>query len=238
LETTGGTTLLISIVTPVLNEEAEIRVFLDHLAGLEGQFELIIVDGGSTDATGALIRDHAGKNPGTVNLLSAPKGRSIQMNAGACAARGEILLFLHVDCRIPADSLRVISEACGVPGVCGGAFTQDCGDAGLFSTVSCKVASTLASWSRMYFGDFGIFVQRDVFFSSGGFPALPFCEYIEMCRSVRRFGRMAQIDRFIQSSPRRFDRVGRTKLTAVYILATVLNLAGIRPVFLRRYIVD
>ena len=160
------------------------------------------------------------------------------MNAGAGAAQGEILLFLHVDCRIPADSLRVISEACGVPGVCGGAFTPDCGGAGFFPTASCKVANALAAWSRMYFGDFGIFVHRDVFFAAGGFPVIPFCEDIEMCRSVRRFGRMAQIDRLIQSSPRRFERVGRTKLTAVYILATVLNLAGIRPVFLRRYIVD
>lgn len=238
LETTGGTSLLISIVTPVLNEEAVIRGFLDHLAGLQGPFELIIVDGGSTDTTCTLIREHAGKIPLTVNLLSTLKGRSTQMNAGAGAARGEIFLFLHADCRIPADSLRVISEACRVPGVCGGAFTQDCGDAGLFPTVGCKVASALAAWSRMYFGDFGIFVQRDVFIAAGGFAVIPFCEDIELCRSARRFGRMVQIDRFIQSSPRRFERVGRTKLTAVYILATVLNLAGIRPVFLRRFIVD
>jgi glycosyltransferase involved in cell wall biosynthesis len=238
LETTGGTSPLISIVTPVLNEEAEILGFLDHLAGLQGPFELIIVDGGSTDATRALIRDHAGKIPVSVNLLSAPKGRSTQMNAGAAAARGELLLFLHADCRIPADSLGVIFEACRVPGVCGGAFTQDCGDDGLFPTVSCKVAGALAAWSRKYFGDFGIFVKRDVFFAAGGFPVIPFCEDIEFCRSARRFGRMVQIDRFIQSSPRRFERVGRTKLTAVYILATVLNEARIRPVFLMRYVVD
>ena len=101
-----------------------------------------------------------------------------------------------------------------------------------------KVANTLAAWSRIFFGDFGIFVQRDVFFAAGGFAAIPFCEDIEFCRSARRFGRMVQIDRFIQSSPRRFERVGRTKLTAVYFLAPVLNLAGIRPLFLKRYIVD
>ena len=163
LETTGRASPLITIVTPVLNEEAMVQGFLDHLSGLQGPFELIIVDGGSTDTTCALIREHAGKIPVTVNLLSAPKGRSAQMNAGAAAARGEILLFLHADCRIPADSLRVISKACREPGVCGGAFTPDCRDAGLFPTVSCKVASALAAWSRMYFGDFGIFVRRDVF---------------------------------------------------------------------------
>ena len=221
LETTGGTSLLISIVTPVLNEETGIRGFLDHLAGLQGPFELIIVDGGSTDATVALVRDHAGTIPGTVTLLSAPKGRSTQMNAGASAARGEILLFLHADCRIPADSLRVISEACSAPGVCGGAFTQECGGAGLFSTVCCTVANTLAAWSGLFFGDFGIFVRRDVFCAAGGFPAIPYCEDIEFCRSARRSGRMVQIDRFIQSSPRRFERVGRTRLTAVYVLAMV-----------------
>ena len=76
------------------------------------------------------------------------------------------------------------------------------------------------------------------FFQAGGFAIIPFCEDLEFCRSVRRFGRMVQIDRFIRSSPRRFQRVGRMKLTAVYILAIGLNMVGVRPLFLKRYIVD
>lgn len=229
---------LISIVTPVLNEEAGIRGFLDHLAGLQGPFELVVVDGGSTDATAALVRKHAKTVPGTVTLLAAPRGRSSQMNAGARVARGEVLLFLHADCMIPPDSLRVIADACSAPGVCGGAFVQARDGAGIASAACCTVANTLAARSGLFFGDFGIFVRQDHFFAAGGFPMIPYCEDVEFCRSVRSSGRMVQVDRVIRSSPRRFERVGRTRLTAVYALATVLNRAGIRPRCLERYIVD
>lgn len=229
---------MISIVTPVLNEEAGIRGFLDHLAGLQGLFELVVVDGGSSDATAALVRDHAKIVPGTVTLLAAPRGRSSQMNTGARAARGEILLFLHADCTIPPDSLRVIADACTAPGVCGGAFVQACDGAGIVSAACCAVANTLAARSGLFYGDFGIFVRRDLFFATGGFPVIPYCEDVEFCRAVRSSGRMVQIDRVIRSSPRRFERAGRTRLTAVYALATVLNRAGIRPRCLERYIVD
>ena len=230
--------MLISIITPVLNEEDVIRPFLDHLAQLQGAFELIFVDGGSSDATCAVIRQHTERFPAPVNLLSAPKGRSAQMNAGAAAAQGEILLFLHADCVIPADSLKVITQVCRVPGVSGGAFTHSFGDPGLFHAVIFNLVNTLAEYSQTFFGDFGIFVKRDVFFRVGGFEIIPFCEDLEFCRSARRSGSMVQINRVIRSSPRRFQRIGRAKLTAVYILATALNMFGLRPLFLKRYIID
>jgi len=230
--------MLISIISPVLNEENMIGPFLDHLAVLQGAFELIIVDGGSSDTTCAAIRDSAGNFPAPLHLLSAPAGRSVQMNTGAATARGEILLFLHADCRIPPDSLQVMSRACGEEGVCGGAFTHSFGEPGLFHAVISGLINTGAHVSRTFFGDFGIFVKRDVFFPAGGFEDIPYCEDLEFCRSVRRFGRMVQVNRVIRSSPRRFLRVGRVKLTAVYMLAIILNRAGIRPSFLKRCIVD
>ena len=229
---------LISIITPVLNEEKVILSFLDHLALLQGAFELIVVDGGSSDITCDKIRQRAGNFPARLDILSDTKGRSSQMNAGAAAARGEILLFLHADCMIPPDSLTVIIQACEVPGVCGGAFTHSFGDAGPFHGLTRDIINMLAKYSRIFFGDFGIFVKRDVFFRVGGFEIIPFCEDLEFCRSARRFGRMVQVERVIVSSPRRFERIGRMKLTAVYIFATLLNLIGIRPLFLKRYIVD
>jgi len=228
----------ISIITPVLNEEDMIIPFLYHLALLQGSFELIIVDGGSSDATCARIQQYTSPFPAPLHLLSAPAGRSGQMNTGAAAAQGEILLFLHVDCRIPEDSLQVITQVCTEQGVCGGAFTHSFGEPGLFHKVIGLFVNTCTKYSRTFFGDFGIFVQRDVFFQVGGFELLPFCEDLEFCRSARRYGRMKQINRVIRSSPRRFRRIGRIKLTVVYMLAIVLNKAGIRPLFLKRYIVD
>jgi len=228
----------ISIITPVLNEEDMITPFLDHLALLQGLFELLIVDGNSSDATRARIQQYAAPFPAPLHLLSAPAGRSGQMNTGAAAAQGEILLFLHADCRIPADSLQVITRACTEQGVCGGAFTHSFGEPGLFHAFIGNLINAGTRYTRTFFGDFGIFIQRDVFFQAGGFELIPFCEDLEFCRSVRKYGRMKQVNRVITSSPRRFRRIGRVKLTVVYMLAIVLNRAGIRPLFLRRYIVD
>ena len=160
------------------------------------------------------------------------------MNTGAAAAQGEILLFLHVDCRIPADSLQVITRACTEQGVCGGAFTHSFGEPGLFHAFIGNLINAGTRYTRTFFGDFGIFIQRDVFFQAGGFELIPFCEDLEFCRAVRKYGRMKQVNRVITSSPRRFRRIGRVKLTVVYMLAIVLNRAGIRPLFLRCYIVD
>jgi len=138
----------ISIITPVLNEEDMIAPFLDHLTGLEGSFELIVVDGGSSDLTCAVVRDYTGRFPAPLHLLAAPAGRSGQMNAGAEAAQGEILLFLHVDCRIPADSLEVIARACSEPGVCGGAFTHSFGEPGFFHAVIGVLVNACTKYTR------------------------------------------------------------------------------------------
>jgi rSAM/selenodomain-associated transferase 2 len=229
---------LISIITPVLNEEDMVGPFLDHVMVLQGAFELIIVDGGSTDSTCAVIHEYAGKFPALLHLIAAPAGRSGQMNTGAGAAKGEILFFLHADCRIPADSLQVITRACREPGVCGGAFTHSFGEPGPFNTVISHLINTGTRYLRTYFGDFGIFVKRDVFSLAGRFENIPYCEDLEFCRSVRKYGRMVQVNRVIHSSSRRFRRIGRVKLTVVYLLAILLNMAGIRPLFLKRYIVD
>ena len=229
---------LISVITPVLNEEEMAGPFLDHLALLQGDYELIIVDGGSSDATCSVFESSAEKFPAPLRLLSAPAGRSLQMNTGAAAARGEILLFLHADCRIPPDSLQVIARACRGEGTGGGAFIQSFGEPGLFHAVFGKLVNTWAKYTGTFFGDFGIFVHRNIFFTAGGFARIPFCEDLEFCRSVRKFGRMVQVYRVIQSSPRRFRRIGRVKLSAVYMLAFLFNLAGIRPLFLKRFIID
>src|SRR5512136_1870997 len=173
---------LISIITPVLNEEDMIKPFLDDLAGFPGSFELIVVDGGSTDATCAIVMDYIGRFPATLHLLSTEAGRSFQMNTGAQTAEGEILLFLHVDCRIPADSLEFIARTCSEPGVCGGAFTHTFGEPGFFHAVIGILVSTCAKYTRTFFGDSGIFVKRDIFFKAGGFPIIPWCEDLEFCR--------------------------------------------------------
>src|SRR5260370_28324360 len=91
---------LMSIIVPVLDEEATMTGLLDHLDALPGRSEVIIADGGSVDATRGL----AAKHPSQPRLVEAPPGRAQQMNAGAATARGAALLFLHADTRLPADA--------------------------------------------------------------------------------------------------------------------------------------
>ena len=229
---------LISIITPVLNEETTVRPFFDNLAGLDGDFEVIIVDGGSSDATPAVLNECTVGFPAPVTILQASRGRSLQMNAGAAVARGKVLLFLHVDCVIPPDSLAVIEKACALPGIVGGAFMQSFVESDRPDAVRRQPVNMLARRLQTFFGDFGIFVDREVFSLAGGFEPLPYCEDIEFCRAVRAYGKLIQVDRVIQSSPRRFERVGRSKLAAVYLLALGLNLLKIRPRCLKWLIID
>lgn len=229
---------LISIITPVLNEEAAIGPFLDNLAHLQGDFELIVADGGSSDGTVAAIEQCRPEFRAPLTLLTAPTGRGIQMNAGAAVTRGDILLFLHVDCTIPDDALFVIKKACETDGVVGGAFRQSFPDPDLFFVLSSGIVNLLAKYTGIFFGDFGIFVKKEFFSQSGGYEPIPYMEDVEFCRSAQRHGRLVQVDRVILSSPRRFLKVGRVRLVVVYALACVLNGFGIRPVFLRRFILD
>jgi rSAM/selenodomain-associated transferase 2 len=229
---------LISIITPVLNEEAAIGPFLDNLARLQGDFELIVVDGGSSDRTIVAIDQCRPGFPAPVTLLTAPTGRGIQMNTGAAAARGEILLFLHADCTLPDDALSAIKQACETDGVIGGAFRQSFPDPDLFFVVSSGMVNLFAKHTRTFFGDFGIFIKKEIFSQSGGYEQIPYMEDVEFCRSALRHGRLVQIDRVILSSPRRFLKVGRVRLVFIYALACMLNGFGIRPVFLQKFIRD
>lgn len=229
---------LISIITPVLNEETTVRQFFEHLAGLAGDFEVIVVDGESTDATLAVLNEYRVGFPVPVTVLQASRGRSSQMNTGAAVAQGTVLLFLHVDCTIPPDSLAVIGQAFTLPGVVGGAFMQSFTGSERPEAVRRQPVNRLARSLQIFFGDFGIFVDREVFVRAGSFSPVPYCEDIEFCRAVRPLGRLVQIDRVIQSSPRRFERFGGSRLAAVYLLALGLNLLGVRPLSLKRFIID
>jgi len=98
---------MISIIIPVLNEEPQILKLLDYLDEYCSGFvsEIIVVDGGSKDRTVEFV-----KNQADVLLVTSKKGRAKQMNAGAKAAKGEVLYFLHVDSFPPPGFDRKIME--------------------------------------------------------------------------------------------------------------------------------
>ncbi|WP_224241789.1 TIGR04283 family arsenosugar biosynthesis glycosyltransferase [Hyalangium gracile] len=192
---------MISVILPVLNEERRIRQRLTELAAMDGIVEVRVVDGGSTDAT----VEHARAFPG-VTVLSAPRGRASQMNAGAEGARGSVLLFLHADVALPPEAPRHIAMALEDPGVVAGAFktwtVDDVGSARLGPLL--HLADLRSRYTRHPYGDQALFVRAEAFRAVGGFPAQPLMEDLELSRRLWRIGRIRTVDARVTVSGRRF----------------------------------
>lgn len=234
----GGPVRMLSIITPVLNEEENIPGFLAHIDALEGDIELIVVDGGSTDNTWTALKGAAGSFSHRFLLLSSPAGRGIQMNAGAHHAAGTVLLFLHVDCRVTPDAPEVISRALEREGVIGGGFCHTFASGDPLLSLTSRFGNLLAARMQTFFGDFGIFIKKEAFSAIGGYEPLPYLEDVEFSRAARRHGRLVLVDRPISVSPRRYLRKGKYRLSAVYILVMLFNMVGIRPKRFIRYVVE
>lgn len=229
---------MISIVTPMLDEEENVKPFLGNLGRLEGDFELVLVDGGSRDGTLREVERHMDGFPGRLKLLEAERGRGLQMNRGAETAEGDILLFLHIDCLIQKDSLRLIERLIRGKKIIGGGFRQAFMSPDIFLKIQSSIGNLRAGLTGTFYGDYGIFVRKDVFEKVGGFDDIPFLEDVEFCKKVKKYGRLIQINRSILTSPRRYLSKGKLRLTAAFTLAVLLNSAGLRPGFLIKYIID
>jgi len=191
----------ISVIIPVLDEEQRIWQRLDELGQMAGIAEVIVVDGGSGDRTPAIARGFAG-----VQLLSTAPGRGPQMNAGARAASGDVLLFLHADVALPPDAATWVSRMLADPAVVAGAFrTRTVADAGRsWLAFFLHLADLRSRWTRLPDSDQALFVRRDVFDRVGGFPDQPLMEDLELSLRLRRVGRIATAPATVRVSGRRF----------------------------------
>ena len=228
---------MISIVTPILNEKNYVKPFLENLKLLYGDFELILVDGGSSDGTIQEIENNLHKFPKTVKLFRAERGRANQMNRGVEEAIGNIILFLHVDSYIPNDSIGLIEKNILDRKIVGGAFIHKFSNEDVFLRFLNTFGSLRSSMTKIFFGDYGIFLKKDIFWKIGGYDNILFLEDVELCRKAKKYGKLIQIKRNIITSPRRFIKEGKLKLTIAFILANIMNYLGFRPKFLLRYFI-
>ncbi len=189
---------MISVIMPVLNEELRIGARLRELAAFP---EVVVVDGGSSDATAGIVRAAGG-----ARLVAGPRGRALQMNAGARLARGEVLLFLHADCSLPPDALERIEAVLRNPAVVAGAFrTWHVADDGR-RAIWLHLADLRSRYSGLPYGDQALFVRRKIFAEVGGFPEQPLMEDLELSRRLRRRGRIVIVRSRVRVSGRRFLR--------------------------------
>jgi len=218
--------LKVSVIIPALNEAGGIRECIRSVQEQEGDPEIIVVDGGSTDGT-------IGIAGGMARVLSSDPGRAVQMNWGAQNCRGEVLLFLHGDCQLPADALRLLAEALENPEVIGGTFTLSF-DSPKF-LLRFLSFFTRFRWRYFHYGDQGIFVRRSIFGKMEGFKEIPLMEDVDFLRRLHWMGRLAVIKRPVLTSSRRFLKTGIVRQQILNTLLVILFLLGVKPETLHRW---
>jgi len=194
--------MTLSIIMPVLDESACIEAILAALAPYPMRgCELIVVDGGSRDKTLALAR------PLADHVLTAPRGRAAQMNAGASVAHGDIFLFLHADTKMPANAGALIREGLAQSGRVWGRFDVRF-DQGRVMPLIAIMMNLRSRLTGIATGDQAIFVTRAAFDKIGGFPAQPLMEDIAFSARIRHISRPAYIRARVTTSARRWRKQG------------------------------
>lgn len=216
----------ISIIIPILNEAKILEKTLSQLQSEQGYYELIIVDGGSTDGS-TRIAEKYGK------VLTSERGRAKQLNAGAAAATGDILLFLHADIWLESGALAAVETALS-SGYIGGGFQQKIdGKSVLYRMI--EVAGDIRGrYLKVFYGDSGIFLTRADFEKIGGFPETPILEEMEFSKEMRRLGKTTLVSPCIHISARRWEIGGIVRTTLNNWLITFLYFLGVSPEKLAR----
>ncbi|HZQ54659.1 MAG TPA: TIGR04283 family arsenosugar biosynthesis glycosyltransferase [Bryobacteraceae bacterium] len=218
----------ISIIVPALNEESHIVETLTALKKLEGDPEIIVVDGGSTDRTVALAQEQ------NVSVLCTGRGRGRQMQAGALRATGDVLWFVHADTIPPANAASEIALALNNKRVVGGNF-------GLIFDGESRAARQLTAiypflrLLNLCYGDSGIFVRREAYEQVGGFRPLALFEDLDLLRRLRRAGKFVHLQCCILTSSRRFENRNFALMWLQWTTLQLLYWCGCSPNRLARW---
>ena len=219
----------VSVIIPTLNESTTIAACLAHLAD-QGPDEVIVVDASSPDGTADLARS------GCTLVVGSPPGRGVQQNRGAAAASGEILLFLHADCRLAPGALATLRQFVSRhPRVPGGCFRMRVDDPDSRFRLINAAAHLRAGLLGVPYGDQGLFVPRWAFDHVKGFPEIPLMDDVHLALKLRRLGRLAVLPPKIHVSPRRWKHTGLLRQTLRNWILTALATLGVAPAHLARF---
>lgn len=208
-ELTNAPTVKLSIVVPTLDEAQSLTVTLTSLAPLRAAgHEVIVVDGGSRDDTIAIAQRLADR------VVSAPRGRAVQMNTGASLATGTVLLFLHADCDLPEHAAAAIEGAHG-SGHRWGRFDVRLRGRSPWLPIVATMMNLRSSLTGIATGDQGLFVERATFAAAGGYPPIPLMEDVALARTLKRTaGPPKRVHLRILASGRRWDERGALRTIA------------------------
>jgi rSAM/selenodomain-associated transferase 2 len=200
----------LSAIVPALNEAAVLDASLGALAPLRARGgEVIVVDGGSRDATVQLAAAKADR------VIAAPRGRACQMNAGAAAASGEVLFFVHADTRVPENADILIARALEQSERVWGRFDVSIDSRlALLSLVS-QMMNARSRLTGIATGDQAMFVRRDAFEAVGGFPTIELMEDVAMSRLLKRRSAPLSLAHRVVTSARRWEANGVLRTIAL-----------------------
>lgn len=214
--------LKISTIIPVLNEANTIAQVISTARNAEN-VEIIVADGSSSDGTVEIAKSLSDR------VISTTPGRATQMNAGAAASTGDILLFLHADTHLPHGYDTRVRQALGNPSIVAGAFELKI-DAPLLSLRLIEIGVNCRShFFQMPYGDQAIFLKTSTFNQIGGYPNLPVMEDFEFVRRLKKQGRIEILSMPVLTSARRWQQVGVLKTTVINQIVIIAYFLGVSP---------
>ncbi len=215
----------LTIVIPTLDEEHELSLCLPRALAIAD--EVVVSDGGSSDATVAVAESLGAR------VVNGSPGRGAQLNRGAAASSGEILLFLHADTHLPDGAAGLIRQSISGRAIGGGFLVRFEPSRGLlrFAHRMTTLRTRLTGWPL---GDQAQFARRDAFDAIGGYQQWPILEDIDFIRRLRRRGPTVIIDRPVTTSARRFQHQGVLRTSSTNYLIWILYFAGVSPLKLAR----
>ena len=192
----------ISIVIPTLNESVRLDACLDALAELDGNFEVIVADGGSSDRSAERAAARC------IPVAVTGPGRGRQLAAGARLATGPVLLFLHADTRLPVDAMEHVRDALAGGAEAGAFVTHTVADPHLpnYAGPLLRLADIRSRFTRYPYGDQALFVTRRAYDEVGGFKALPIMEDYDLSRRLAERRPLTRVDAAVQVSGRRIQQ--------------------------------
>ncbi|MDX2251094.1 MAG: TIGR04283 family arsenosugar biosynthesis glycosyltransferase [Nitrospira sp.] len=235
---------MVSVVIPAYNEEKALPNTLHALFSQPGDYEVLAVDGGSTDRTRAVLLDAGFSEvcvPPTPHpacfFMTAPKGRASQMNAGAKKAGGEWLLFLHADTVLPEGAINRLNKMEADPTIQAGGFLhQFSGDDWRLKSIS-FLDNFRCTRSRIIYGDQALFVRRRLFETLGGFPDQPILEDVAFCEKLLTATDPLLLTPPVVTDARKFLKMGVWQ-SFVRVLLIILHVEYRLPVLPRVFFQD
>ncbi len=215
--------MTIAVIIPTLNEEQRIADTLRYTVGL-GFDEIVVVDGGSSDRTRAIVQ-----SLGLAQVLTSPAGRSKQLNAGAKACCSDILLFLHADTLLPDCAKEAIIQALADPDVGSGRFDVQFDSPSPWGRMIGTFMNLRSRLTRISTGDQALFVRRHLFERLGGFSDIPLMEDVEFCARLKHTGPTAALRETVTTSFRRWKQQGPLRTILLMWTLRFLYWCGVSP---------